>query len=240
MKRRLSALQLPTYREYCSFLFEKDAVSGDELIQLLDVVTTNKTDFFREKAHFDFLTAKALPEFTAKIQNARELMIWSAASSTGEEPYTLAMVLNEYGLAHPGFRFKLLATDISTAVLAKAKLGVYTTDVVRPVPVDWQRKYFMRSRDPKSNQLRVVPELRSQVQFQRLNLIDDFGLSQQMDMIFCRNVIIYFDRPTQERLFQKMCRQLTRGGYLFMGHSESLHHMDLPLEAVAPALYRKP
>lgn len=239
LKRRLSALQLPSYREYCKFIFEKNARDGDELVQLLDVVTTNKTDFFREKAHFDYLAAKALPDLTSRIRDSRELMVWCSASSTGEEPYTLAMVLNEYRLSHPGFRFKLLATDISTAVLAKAQLGVYNADIVRPVPAGWQKKYFMRSRDPQSNLLRVVPELRAQVQFQRLNLMEEFGISQAVDVIFCRNVIIYFDRPTQKKLFQKMCRLLPPGGYLFVGHSESLSHMDLPLISVAPALYRK-
>ena len=239
LKRRLTTLQLESYRDYCEQLFYGNNVDGEELVHLIDVVTTNKTDFFREKAHFDYLTANALPDLTAKIQGSRELMVWSAASSTGEEPYTLAMVLNEYGESHPGFRFKLLATDISTTVLAKAKLAVYTADVVKPVPVPWLRKYFMRSRDPQSDLLRVVPELRKKVEYRRLNLMEEFDIAHSLDVIFCRNVIIYFDRPTQEKLFQKMCRLLVPGGYLFVGHSESLSHMDLPLVSVAPALYRK-
>jgi chemotaxis protein methyltransferase CheR len=239
LKRRLSTLHIPSYREYCDHLFTGEEADGEELVHLIDVVTTNKTDFFREKAHFDFLAAEALPALAEKIRSSRELLVWCAASSTGEEPYTLAMVLNEYGADHPGFRFKLLASDISNTVLAKARLGVYTAEVVKPVPVEWLRKYFMRSRDPEADLLRVVPELRMQVEFRRLNLMEEFGMSQLLDVIFCRNVIIYFDRPTQERLFQKMCRQLVEGGYLFIGHSESLHHMDLPLVSVAPALYRK-
>ena len=141
---------------------------------------------------------------------------------------------------HPGFRFRILATDISTTVLAKAERGVFRSEVVRPVPADLRRKYFMRSRDRNSNVLRVVPELRQLVEFRRLNFMDaDFGLSQKADVIFCRNVIIYFDRPTQERILQKLAAQLLPGGYAFVGHAETLHDMDVPLAPVAPALYRK-
>jgi len=149
------------------------------------------------------------------------------------------MVLNEYGLTHPRFRFRLLATDISTEVLAKARRGVFTSSVVEPVPADLRRKYFMRSKVRESNLLRVVPEIRNLVEFRRLNLMEEFGMPEPFDIIFCRNVIIYFDRQTQERLFEKFCRQLAGGGYLFIGHSESLHNMDLPLTPLAPALYGK-
>jgi chemotaxis protein methyltransferase CheR len=146
----------------------------------------------------------------------------------------------ECGQRHPGFRFRILATDISTTVLAKAERGVFRSEVAGPVPSDLRRKYFMRSRDRNSNVLRVVPELRQLVEFRRLNFMDaDFGLSQKADVIFCRNVIIYFDRPTQERIVQKLAAQLLPGGYAFVGHSETLHDMDVPLAPVAPALYRK-
>jgi chemotaxis protein methyltransferase CheR len=147
--------------------------------------------------------------------------------------------LTEYARAHAGLRFRILATDISTAVLAKAKLGVFTSEVVSPVPLDLRRKYFMQSRDRESNRLRVVPELREMIEFRHLNLMEDFGMLELADAIFCRNVIIYFDRPTQEQLFRKFSRQLVDGGYMFVGHSENLHHMDVPLVPVAPALYRK-
>jgi chemotaxis protein methyltransferase CheR len=239
LKRRLTSLQLSSYGEYCDYLFDGSGHDAEEMVHLIDVVTTNKTDFFREKTHFDFLAAKMLPEFMAREGNSRELLIWSAGCSTGEEPYTLAIVLSEYQQSHPAFRFRLLATDISTAVLAKAECGVFPSEVLRPVPPDLRRKYFMRSRDRDSNLLRVVPELRQKVEFRRLNLMEEFGMTELTDAIFCRNVIIYFDRSTQERLFHKFCRQLVDGGYMFVGHSESLHHMDVPLVPVAPALYRK-
>jgi chemotaxis protein methyltransferase CheR len=209
------------------------------MVQLIDAVTTNKTDFFREQAHFDLLITMALPDLTARSKNARDALIWSAGCSTGEEPYTLAIVLTEYARSHPGFRFRILATDISTAVLAKAQMGVFTAEVVSPVPPDLRRKYFMRGRNRDSNLLRVVPELRETIEFRRLNLMEDFAMSEPVDAIFCRNVIIYFDRPTQEQLFRKFSRQLVEGGYMFVGHSENLHHMNVPLVPVAPALYRK-
>jgi chemotaxis protein methyltransferase CheR len=239
LKRRVTSLQLSSYKEYCDYLFEGNGHDVEEMVHLIDAVSTNKTDFFREKTHFEFLVARALPELTAGDRNGREIMIWSAGCSTGEEPYTLAIVLSEYRLSHPAFRFRILATDISTTVLHKAEQGVFSAEVVRPVPANLQRKYFMRSRNRESNLLRVIPELREMIEFRRLNLMEEFGLSELADAIFCRNVIIYFDRPTQERLFHKFSSQLVEGGYMFVGHSESLHHMDVPLVPVDPAVYRK-
>jgi chemotaxis protein methyltransferase CheR len=239
LRRRLAELKLASYREYCEYVFAGNSLDEQEVVRLIDTVTTNKTDFFREKTHFEFLAAKALPELVGRSRRLPELLVWSAGCSTGEEPYTLAIVLSEYAQAHPGFRFRVLATDISTAVLAKAELAIYSAEAVAAVPLDLRRKYFMRSRDPDSGRLRVVPELRALVEFRRLNLMEEFGMREQADAIFCRNVIIYFDRATQERLLQKLSRQLVEGGYLFMGHSESLHHMDVPLMLVAPSLYRK-
>jgi chemotaxis protein methyltransferase CheR len=237
LKRRMTALQLPSYGEYCKYLFAGH--DAGEMVHLIDAVSTNKTDFFREKEHFELLVSSALPKLRIGEASGREFRIWSAGCSSGEEPYTMAIVLSEYARTHPGFRFRILATDISTAVLDKAKRAVFTSEVVNPVPQALKRKYFMRSRDRESNLMRVVPELRELIEFRHLNLMEDFGLAEPLDTIFCRNVIIYFDRPTQERLFCKFARQLAPGGYMFVGHSESLHHMDVPLHPVAPAVYRK-
>jgi chemotaxis protein methyltransferase CheR len=239
IKRRLRSLELDTYTQYCEYLFGHQG-QRDELVHLIDVVTTNKTDFFREPAHFDYLTEKALPTLMAGNRNGRDLLIWSAGCSTGEEPYTLAIVLSEYAAVHPGFRFKVLATDVSNTVLEKAHLGVFSADVVRPVAAELRKKYFLRSRDPDSNRMRVVPELRKLVEFRRLNFKEaDFGMAEKADAIFCRNVLIYFDRPTQEQILQKLARHLVADGYMFVGHAEALHDMDLPLEPIAPATYRK-
>lgn len=152
----------------------------------------------------------------------------------------MAIVLSEFALAHPGFRFRVLATDISTTVLAKAELGVYSAEAAEAVEPTLRQKYFLRSRDQDSNRVRVVPELRRLVEFRRLNFMDsDYGLSGKVDAVFCRNVIIYFDRPTQESILKKLSHRLLPGGYMFVGHSETLHDMDLPLDPIAPALYRR-
>lgn len=238
LKRRMKALTLDSYGEYCKYLFTSGH-DDDEMIYLIDAVSTNKTDFFREKGHFEQLTNTVLPEFSSAHRNGGEIRLWSAGCSTGEEPYTLAIVLSEYARAHPGFRFRVLATDISTDVLAKAERGVFTSAAARPVPPDLWRRYFMRSRDRRSDLLRIVPELRESIEFRRLNLMEEFGIAEHMDAIFCRNVIIYFDRPTQERLFQKFASQLTPGGYMFVGHSESLNSLDVPFVPAGTALYRK-
>ena len=238
IKRRLKILNLHSYSEYCDYLFGHDGLK-EEITHLIDVVTTNKTDFFREPGHFDYLIGKMLPGQADRFAG-RSFVIWSAGCSTGEEPYTMAIVLSEYALAHPGFRFRILASDISTTVLAKAELGVYTNEVVAPVAPLLRQKYFMRSRDRGSNLVRVAPELRRLIEFRRLNFMDaDYGLSEKVDAIFCRNVIIYFDRPTQERILQKLSGYLLPGGCLFVGHAETLHDMNLPLAPVAPALYRR-
>jgi chemotaxis protein methyltransferase CheR len=239
IKRRLRSLGISSFAQYCEYLFARHN-HQDEIVHLLDVVTTNKTDFFREPDHFEYLVQQAVPDLVAREQIDKGLLVWSAGCSTGEEPYTLAMVLSEYAQLHPGFRFRVLATDLSTTVLAKAKLGVFDHEVIHPIPLELRRKYFMRSRDPEDNTVRVVPELRRLVDFRRVNFMDtDFGLTDKVHIIFCRNVIIYFDRRTQENILQKLTNHLMPGGYAFLGHSETLHGMDLPLVPIAPALYRR-
>jgi chemotaxis protein methyltransferase CheR len=239
IRRRLKDLAIHSYREYCDYLFSGEGLR-EELVHLIDVVTTNKTDFFREPRHFDFLTAAAVPEFVAANVARRPMLVWSAACSTGEEPYTLAMVLSEYGLTHPGFAFRIIATDISTTVLKKAALGIYSSDAVRPVPQSLKVKYFMRGRERSFERMRVVPELRRLVEFRRLNFMDsDYGIQEKFDAIFCRNVIIYFDRPTQQSILEKITQRLQPRSYLFMGHAETLHDLVLPLAPVAPSLYRR-
>jgi chemotaxis protein methyltransferase CheR len=239
VKRRLKILNIATYSLYCDYLFGHKGLA-EEISHLIDVVTTNKTDFFRESKHFDYLTANALPDLASRNSLGRPLLIWSAGCSTGEEPYTLAIVLSEYARANPGFRFRILATDISSIVLAAADRGVYTAEVVEPVPSALRPRYFLRSKDRASNQVRVTPELRRSIEFRRLNFMDaDYGIAEKADAIFCRNVIIYFDRPTQQRILGKLASHLLPDGYMFVGHAETLHDMNLPLTPVGPALYRK-
>ena len=239
LRRRLKALGMRNYGEYCAHLFEGHGID-EELVSLIDVVTTNKTDFFREIRHFEYLERKALPDLMSRPDGQKEFLIWSAGCSSGEEPYTMAIVLSEYAGRHPGFRFRILATDISTTVLEKAELGVYSEDVIAPVEMALRKKYFLRSKQPGTDRVRVVPELRRMIEFRRLNFMEqDYGVRERMGAIFCRNVLIYFDRPTQEEILGKLIHHLVPGGYLFVGHSETLHDMNLPVIPLAPALYRK-
>jgi len=244
LQKRLRKLELKSYSEYCEYLFSPMGIEN-EIIHMIDVVTTNKTDFFREPSHFDYLVQKALPELIAKHGAGvrRKLMVWSAGCSTGEEPYTLAMVLSEFAEMAKGlnFNYLILATDISTKVLEKAKFGVYKSDRAEPVPMDIRKKYLLRSRDKAKGLVKIIPELRGVVKFRRLNFLEgDFSMREPMDIIFCRNVIIYFDRLTQEKLLNRFCQHLSPGGYVFLGHSETIHGIDVPLAQVAPTVYRKP
>jgi len=240
LQRRLKKLGMQSIQEYLEYLFSPDGMQ-DELINMIDEVTTNKTDFFREPGHFDFLTKHALPEMIEAHSEEihKRLTIWSAGCSSGEEPYTLAMVLSEFA-SQRRFSFLILATDISKSMLEKAALAIYDAERIAPVPVDLQKKYLLRGKDRTQKRFRVVPELRQLVKFRVLNFMDsDFGFREPIDIIFCRNVIIYFDKKTQEELLRKFCNSLTSRGYIFMGHSETLFGMDLPLVQVAPRFYRK-
>jgi len=242
LNKRLRALGLTGFNEYCEFLFSPQG-REEEMVHLINAVTTNKTDFFREPSHFNYLIQSAIPDLQKlhRIDLRRKLRIWSAGCSTGEEPYTLAMVLAEIQEAQPRFRYEILATDISARVLDVARRAVYPMDRIEPVSAQYRKKYLLKGQDRRNPQVRIVPELRKRVRFGRLNFMDDdFGLREKVDIIFCRNVIIYFDKPTQEKLMAKFCHYLNPGGYLFLGHSESLHGYDMPLVPVAPTIYRKP
>ena len=237
LQKRLRVLGMRDYKEYCDFLFSP-AGMDKELFFLVNAVTTNTTDFFREPRHFEVLFGKILPDHYNRSRN-EPFTIWSAGCSSGEEPYTMSMVLSEFAAQNPGFRFSILATDISVEVLEKAMRAVYTEEKVAPVPNHMKKKYLLRSKDHTKRLVRVVKDLRESITFDRLNFMEEFDLKTSLNVIFCRNVVIYFDRPTQERLFNKFCRHLKIGGHLFIGHSESLAGMTLPLEQVAPTVYRR-
>jgi len=239
LQKRLRALNLASYAEYCDMLFNRGGMET-ELVHMLDLVTTNKTDFFREEHHFEFLANSALERMVREA--GPKVSIWSAGCSTGEEPYTLAMVLSEFARSRPGmgFDYAITATDISTRVLEAASRGIYQEDRIAPVPAELKRRYFLRSRDSSKALVRVAPELRARVAFSRVNLMDEtYPVEGPFDAIFCRNVIIYFDKPTQERLFAKFCEYLKPGGFIFIGHSETLSGIDLPLRKVATSVYEK-
>lgn len=228
LEKRLRGLRLTSYDEYIDYL-QNDS-SGSEMDSFVDTLTTNKTSFFRESRHFDFLREHVLPG----LANARRVRVWSAACSTGAEVWSLAITLAEAWPDLPARDVRLLATDICRTVLADARAAVYNDDDVQGVPPHLLLRYF--SRTPEG--FRVMDKLRRLVTVARLNLIGEWPMRGPFDVIFCRNVMIYFDRQTQERLVQRLGSLLAPGGYLFVGHAETLTSLHHNLEIVSPAVYR--
>lgn len=238
LNKKVKGLGMNSYKEFITYLFSPEGVKT-ELYEVIDLITTNKTDFFREAGHFRFLADNFLPVYLEGSRN-QALNIWSAGCSSGEEPYTLVMVLEEFkerNLRHVGYR--LLASDISVGMLQTAYQGIYDIDKTGAIPMDLKRKYFLRGqKDPSI--VRVKPQYRNQIQYKRINLMDvHYGLRRnEFDFIFCRNVLIYFDKPTQEAVIRRFCQHLKPGGLLFLGHSESIIGMNLNLKQVSSTVYQ--
>lgn len=234
--RRVRALGLGTISAYIASIFDHGDCD-DEVVNLIDALTTNKTDFFREPAHFNFITRTALPEF---IEAGHAVKFWSAACSIGAEPYTLAMVLSDFALNRPDLRFSILASDISTEVLATAARAVFPEEMVEPVPVVMRQRYLLRSNNPTNKVVRMAPEIRNLVRFARINLVDDrYPVERDMDVIFCRNLLIYFDRETQEAVVRQLSAHLRPGGYLILGHTDSITGMTVPLDPLGHSIFRR-
>ncbi len=241
LRRRSRALGLPSLNAYCHYLFAQGGLD-DEFQQVVDAITTNKTDFFREPVHFERLVDTIIPDLldTTGAGRSRPLDVWSAACSSGPEPYTLAMVLSDVAAQRPGFRFSIGASDISHDILQAAARAVYPEQMIEPVPHDMRRRYLLRSRDQDRPTVRICPEVRQQVTFRDFNLLTKGSPWQRpMDVIFCRNVLIYFSPETQQAVLANLCDSLRSGGYLLVGHSESLNNLDLPVTPVGPAMYRR-
>jgi len=239
LHKRLKVLGISSFKEYCDYLFSPEGQQL-ELIHMIDVVTTNKTDFFREAVHFDFLSNNVLPDFFRDHSGVKPFKVWSAGCSTGEEPYTLSMVLSQFAEKNIGFDFSVFATDISSRALNTAVSAVYPEERVATVPMALKRQYLLKSKDVHKKTVRIVPQLRAKVSFDRLNFIDgDFSPIPSFSTIFCRNVLIYFDRQTQEKVILKLCSKLEPGGFLFLGHSESVSKMNLPLLQIQPTTFKK-
>jgi len=237
LRRRLRATGIPSFNAYCDYLFKHGGIEK-EAIFLIDAVTTNKTDFFREPKHFEFMEQVGLPELAAA--GHRRLRLWSAACSIGAEPYTMAMVMQDFVESRSGIDYRILATDLSTDVLGAARRGVYPRDMVQPVPAEMQRRYVMVSRDAGRGEVRIHPRLRSAIGFARMNLMDSaYRVGDPMHMIFCRNVLIYFDKPTQARVLSRLCDCLAPGGFLYVGHSETVTGISLPVRQVANTVFKK-
>ena len=243
LRKRLHTLGMDSFGQYFDYVSSTEG-RIEELIHMLDVISTNKTDFFRESIHFEYLGKEILSGMIQRgdWKSGRRLNVWSAGCSSGEEPYTIAMVLADIATARNSGDFSVFATDISSRMLEIARKGIYPESAIKTVPPVFKRKYMMRGKGSRTGFSRVVPELRNRLQFQRINLNNGrgFGIKTRMDVIFCRNVIIYFDRETQKKLFEKFYGQLAPGGYLFIGHSESLHGISDRFKPVAAAVYRKP
>lgn len=240
LRRRLRVLGLSGFTEYCAYLFDEGGLDG-EAVHLIDAVTTNKTDFFREPEHFRYLAEAALPDLWAQGAGTRRpLVAWSAAASIGAEAYSIAMLLADFADTRRGFRFTVLASDICTEVLETAQAAVYPEEMIEPVPMEMRRRYLLRSRDRERATVRVAPDLRRHVQFARLNLVEGpYDMDVPVDVLFCRNILIYFDKPTQQMVLSHLCRHLVPGGYLFIGHSETVSGMDLPVRQVATTVFRR-
>ncbi len=229
--KKLRELKIPTYRAYYDHVVADK--TGESLIALIDALSTNHTLFLREMSHFDFLRTKVLPA----LHNRPRIDIWSAPCSTGEEPYSIAItVLEELGQSRCDLHIH--AIDISTKALDNARKGVYAADrVTSSIPAPLVKKYFQEA---DSGKLEVRPHLRRMITFERVNLIEPLRDSRTYPLIFCRNLLIYFDRQVQELVVNQLARRLEPGGYLFIGHSESLMGVKHPLEYVQPAIYRLP
>jgi chemotaxis protein methyltransferase CheR len=238
LQKRLKALNLSNFKDYVQYLFSPVGQS-EEVIHMMDVVSTNKTDFFRESTHFDFLLSEALPEIIG-IKGSHQVNIWSAGCSSGEEPYTIAITMSEYRQKHSNFNYAITASDISTQMLEKAASGIYPEDKISDLPLALKAKYFLRSKNRDDKKVRVIGELRNKIQFYRQNLLylPSFHVPE-FDIIFCRNVLIYFDRSNQNIILQKLCSNLKTGGYLFLGHSESITGLELPIEQIKPTTFRR-
>jgi len=238
LNARLRANNIDSYKAYTEFVLSGKGGEA-EIINMVDLVSTNKTDFYRESAHFDFMKEVVLPEHFEQFSE-RTFRVWSSASSSGEEAYTVAFVINEYLEGKRKFDYQIFGTDISTRILDKARTAVYPMERVDIVPLAQKKKYLLKGKDTSNPQVRIIPEIRSKTSFQRLNLMDEnYDVPGVFDVIFCRNVLIYFDRETQEKVISKLCRHLRKGGYFFLGHSESITGYDLPLKQLRPTMFQK-
>jgi len=238
LQKRLRKTGRHSFKDYMAYVFTSVG-AAEELIPMVNAITTNKTDFFRGSDHFDFLSKVVLPDLSSRKINT--VRAWSAACSTGQEPYTLAMVLHDYKMQHSGFDYSILGTDLSTDVLAHAVNAVYSEEQVADIPLSTKVRYLLRSKNRESKRVKIVPALREKMIFSHLNLMDDrYNITGSYHVIFCRNVLIYFDRATQERVINKLTDKLHRGGYLFIGHSESLTQMNVTLRQVRPTIFQKP
>ncbi len=232
--RRLRATGIPTFDEYLDLALH-DKV---EFTELINAITTNLTAFFREAHHFEFLVREIVPAFLQRPASER-LKIWSAGCSTGEEPYSIAIALAEQLPVQRRRQVSILATDVDHNVINKARAGVYPDDRVAQLDAGRIKAWFKRGRGANEGKVRIADALREMIQFRTLNLLSPWPMRGPVDVIFCRNVVIYFDKTTQRQLFSRMAALLVSRGYLFLGHSESLYQVSDRFESLGRTIYRR-
>jgi chemotaxis protein methyltransferase CheR len=233
--KRMRQNGIESLEDYCHFL--QTEAEEEEFTHVVDALTTNFTNFLREQDHFEFMVEQALPAVLR--EERRPFKVWSAAGATGEEPYSIAFYLAEKFSLEAGWDWRILATDISTRALAKAKAGLYPLERAKAVPGEWRKRYCQRGTGDYEGQLRIKPAIQARVEFRQMNLLGPISFMAPFELIFCRNVMIYFDRPTQEQLVNELARCLVPGGYLLIGHSESLNGLSVPFKCERPSIYRK-
>lgn len=238
LQRRLKALQHQSFKEYVDYVFSEEGLKN-EVDNMIDAVSTNKTDFFREPSHFDFLLNHGLLEYTT-LTSSNNLNIWSAGCSSGEEPYSIAMTLQEFSGTRGRPDFNILATDISDSVLQHAIVGIYNEEKTHDIPVLYKKKYLLRGKNNYQNKVRIISKIRKKIQFRKFNLLSkDYHSLGKFDIIFCRNVLIYFERDVQYNILKAFCDVLQKDGFLFLGHSESITGFTLPLNNIVPTIFQK-
>ena len=230
LRRLVRSGGFSSYREYCRHVLSDS--TGEALAAMIDALATNHTSFLREPDHFDFLRQEVFP----KLATRSSIEVWSAACSTGEEVWTLACLFQD---ALPSRNLRIVATDISRKALHFASQASYPAERCQGVPAAWLARYFTCEPGPVKT-YRITPQIRGLASFRRLNLLEAYGWPRPFPLIFCRNVMIYFDKPTQERVVRQLTEYLEPGGYLLVGHAESLTRVTHSLDYVKPAVYRKP
>lgn len=240
LRKRIQKLKYPTFRKYFNYVFSDEGKRKETKI-IIDLISTNKTDFFREPKHFDYLYNSLLPEFYSKgIGHERPINVWCAASSSGEEPYTIAFILEEFSANKTNFKYKNISSDISTKVLKIASKGIYNSERIAPIPTEFKRKYLLKGKNDNTGLFRVIPKVRHSIEFFRQNLTESrYDIKEKQDIVFCRNVLIYFEQDIKEKIINTIFKHMNKGGILILGHAESLNGINSPLERVDSTIYKR-